>query len=226
MFNGFSDKTVDFMWGIRFNNEKPWFEAHKEDYLTHFYNPMKELAVQVHQTLDGAHPELGLVSKVSRIYRDARRLAGRGPYKDRLWCSWEKPSEDWSGDPVFWLEVAPEGYTYGLGYYYARPVTMMKFRARLDRDPKPFEKIVRKLNRQTLFSLESEGYKRPKGDPGKLLFDWYNSRGFSLLANRPHDGLLYSPDLAGHLIEAFESLVPLYEYLISLDGDADPREPA
>ena len=32
MFQGFSQETVDFMWGIRFNNEKSWFEAHKADY--------------------------------------------------------------------------------------------------------------------------------------------------------------------------------------------------
>ena len=30
MFTGFTDETVDFMWGIRFNNERTWFEAHKE----------------------------------------------------------------------------------------------------------------------------------------------------------------------------------------------------
>ena len=29
MFEGFSQQTVDFMWCIRFNNERPWFEAHK-----------------------------------------------------------------------------------------------------------------------------------------------------------------------------------------------------
>ena len=33
MFTGFTDAAVDFMWGIRFNNERPWFEAHKESYL-------------------------------------------------------------------------------------------------------------------------------------------------------------------------------------------------
>ena len=32
MFTGFTDATVDFLWGIRFNNERPWFEAHKEIY--------------------------------------------------------------------------------------------------------------------------------------------------------------------------------------------------
>ena len=34
MFTGFTDATVDFLWGIRFNNERPWFEAHKETYLS------------------------------------------------------------------------------------------------------------------------------------------------------------------------------------------------
>ena len=29
MFQGFSQETVDFMWGIRFNNDRGWFEAHK-----------------------------------------------------------------------------------------------------------------------------------------------------------------------------------------------------
>ena len=29
MFQGYSQETVDFMWGIRFNNERGWFLAHK-----------------------------------------------------------------------------------------------------------------------------------------------------------------------------------------------------
>ena len=46
MFTGYSDATVDFMWGIRFNNERAWFEANKETYLTHFQQPMRELAAR------------------------------------------------------------------------------------------------------------------------------------------------------------------------------------
>ena len=26
MFTGFTDAAVDFMWGIRFNNERPWLK--------------------------------------------------------------------------------------------------------------------------------------------------------------------------------------------------------
>ena len=55
MFTGFSDATVDFLWGIRFNNEKPWFEEHKEIYLKELYHPMRsigeELADMMHRGL-------------------------------------------------------------------------------------------------------------------------------------------------------------------------------
>ena len=131
MFEGFSDKTVDFMWGIRFNNEKSWFEAHKEEYLTYFYNPMRELGRQVFDGMTQRHGDLGLVLKVSRIYRDARRLHGRGPYKDHLWLCVEQPAEQWTAHPTFWFELTPDGWSYGLGYYMARPLTMAKLRARI-----------------------------------------------------------------------------------------------
>ena len=30
-FEGYSPAALDFLWGIRFNNERGWFLAHKED---------------------------------------------------------------------------------------------------------------------------------------------------------------------------------------------------
>lgn len=223
MFQGFSDATTDFMWGIRFNNEKSWFEAHKREYLETFYQPMRALADEVYGRFMEGHGELDLVSRVSRIYRDARRLHGRGPYKDRLWFSMERPREDWVAQPVYWFELEPEGYSYGLGYWSAPALTMAKFRARLDRDPKPFEKLVRAFNRQEVFVLQGEDYKRPKGETAPLLAPWYNKKGFSLACNRPHDALLRSHDLADALCRGFESLLPLYRYLMLLEGDPDPR---
>ncbi|MDR2501842.1 MAG: DUF2461 domain-containing protein [Oscillospiraceae bacterium] len=31
-FEGFSQRTVDFMWELRFNNNKTWFTQHKEEF--------------------------------------------------------------------------------------------------------------------------------------------------------------------------------------------------
>lgn len=225
MFQGFRPQTVDFMWGIRFNNERAWFYAHKQEYLDDLYQPMRDLGRQVYETLMADNGDLGLVMKVSRIYRDARRLHGRGPYKDHLWLSVERQGEDWAGDPVFWFELEPEKYSFGLGYYWAPPLTMAKFRARLDRDPKPFEKLVRAFGRQDLFVLEGEDYRRPKGEaPSRLLEPWYNKKYFSLICERPLGEEIYSPALADTVGAGLRSLVPMYRWLITLSGDPDPGD--
>ena len=39
MFNGFTQKTIDFMWNIRLNNNKAWFEEHKDEYISDFHAP-------------------------------------------------------------------------------------------------------------------------------------------------------------------------------------------
>ena len=117
MFTGFTDETVDFMWGIRFNNERTWFEAHKDVYLTQFYQPMRELSAELYDFIREKRPDYGLISKVTRIYRDARRLHGRGPYKESLWFSVEQPSEQWTAHPTLWFELSPDGWYCGMGYY-------------------------------------------------------------------------------------------------------------
>lgn len=225
MFTGFTDETVDFMWGIRFNNERSWFEAHKEIYLEHFYRPMVELADEIYAFLREQRPDYGLVRKVTRIYRDARRLHGRGPYKESLWFTVEQPSEQWTAHPVFWFELMPEGWTCGMGYYMPRPVTMAKLRARIDRDPGTMEKMMRALSRQETFVLETEDYRRPKSAaPSPLLEPWYRAKSFSITHSDKLTDALFSREIVDWLKEQLPFLLPWYGYFVTLDGDPDPRD--
>lgn len=223
MFEGFSQETLDFMWGIRFNNEKVWFEAHKEQYLKTLYNPMKDLNRQVYAALLERHKHLDLSAKVSRIFRDARRLRGRGPYKDHLWMSLERLTDDWTDHPAFWFELEPEGYTWGMGYFMPTALTMAKFRARLDSSPKPFEKLVRAFNKQAVFVLDGEDYKKPKGETTPLLEPWYHKKSLTLVGHG-EAGETFTPDFADNLVAGYESLMPFYEFFLSLEGDSDPRQ--
>ena len=177
MFTGFTDATVDFLWGIRFNNERPWFEAHKETYLSELYRPMKDLGAEIYDFLSEQRPDDPMVCRVSRIYRDARRLHGRGPYKDHLWFCVERPAEDWTTRPTFWFELGPDYWGYGMGCWMARPMDMAKLRSRIVRDPKPMEKLTKALRSQTEFTLGGDTYKRPKaGAPSELLAPWFQMK--------------------------------------------------
>ena len=224
MFQGFSQETVDFMWGIRFNNEKSWFEAHKVQYQTCFLEPMRELGAQVQEQILDRYPKSGLNLKISRIYRDARRLFGRGPYKDHLWLSLFRWGNESGGYPVFWFELAPESWSYGMGFWDAQAVTMMKHRSRIDRDPKPLLKLHNRLEKQTEFVLEGPAYSRPKPCAEPKLAEWYNKRVLSIGHEEPLTEAIYDPALADRLVEGFSFLMPYYDYFSTLWADPDPRE--
>lgn len=226
MFTGFTDETVDFMWGIRFNNERSWFEAHKDIYVTQFYEPMRELGDEIYAFIQEKRPDYGLIRKVTRIYRDARRLHGRGPYKESLWFSVEQPAEQWTAKPTFWFELMPEGWTYGLGYYMPKPLTMAKLRARIDRDPGAMEKLTRQLSRQQEFALESQDYKKPRGQaPSAILEPWYRVKSFSICHEDKLTDELFCRDIVERLKAGYEWLLPWYDYFVTLDGDPDPTAP-
>lgn len=225
MFQGFSQETIDFLWGVRFNNERSWFEAHKQDYLTHLLQPMKELGADVQARLLERYPDSQLNLKISRIYRDARRLFGRGPYKDHLWFSLFRWDEGEDGArPVLWFELMPDGWSYGMGFWCAKPVVMEKHRARIDRDPAPLRKLEKALRRQELFTLNGPEYARRKEAPDPLLADWYNKKSLSVGRECPLTEELYSPALVDTLTDGFSFLMPYYDYFSTLWADADPRE--
>ena len=223
MFQGFSQESVDFLWGIRFNNDREWFQAHKQEYLDHVDTPLKELGREVAARMAEKYPKHGLELKVSRIYRDARRLHGRGPYKSHMWFVLRRPGDYEGAVPSFYFEISPQCWSVGMGCYDATAMTMAKLRARIDRDPAPVEKLARKLNKHPDFALYGQEYKRPKGDPGPLLSPWYNRRQIGINADFNCEGVLFTPELVDTVMEGFAFLEPFWAYLQTLPGDPAPE---
>ena len=217
MFQGFSQGAIDFSVGASVSTtSEVGFLAHKEEFLTLVDAPMRELAAQVSQAMTEEFPKLGLELKVSRIYRDARRLYGRGPYKSHLWFSLRMAGDRWAERPVLWFEIYPAGYAYGMGIYEAKPATMARFRQDMDEHPQTMMKLARAFQKQTRFRLEGEEYKRAKGHPQPPLDQWYNRKTIDLTCQREIDALLYSPGLVEELLDAFEELLPYYHYFTAL----------
>ena len=219
MFNGFSQRTIDFMWNLRVNNEKAWFEENKEDFKRDFQEPMKALGLEVFERITALYPNHGFIHKLSRIYKDARRVRDGNPYRCNLWFSIERPSEEWTSTPVFWFELTPDDWSYGLGYYQAKPATMAKLRARIDSNPEKFEKFIAPLEKQDEFVFEGDEYARKKEAPTPKTAAWYNKKSFSLIHRQEHGDELFSRELTDRLVSGYKFLTPFYDYFITLDSD-------
>ncbi len=223
MFHGFNKKSTEFLWGIRLNNDRGWFLEHKQDYKDTVDTPLRALADDVWSRLtDEDGLEIGY--RVSRIYRDARRVRDGRPYKDSLWFSLEKDHEDWQSKPVFFFEISPEGYMIGMGMYQATPAYMKRFRARLDAHPAEFERIVADLSAQMNFDVHGEEYKRPKAEKDGILADWYNRKSIAVMTEGQGHAKLYKPGFVNTLCDEFRKLIPLYNFLVSLEDVPNQTE--
>ena len=211
MFTGYSDKTVDFFWDIRFNNSREWFHPRKDQFNEYIMIPTKELSGELYDWLTERYPQLHLNLHISKIYRDARRLFGRGTLKDHIWFSFQNELEGRENAPCLWFEVGCEGYSYGFGYW-SQPAATARFRKYADQHPKELEKLARKLDRQQTFFLRGDEYARPKGHADDALSGWYNRRSFSIACEREYDELSYSRDLLDAVKAGYEFLIPYYEY--------------
>lgn len=210
MFNGFTQETSDFLWELMFHNERPWFQEHKEQFERCLKSPFDALARETLALLAERFPEEAWNLHISRIYRDARRLYGKGPYKDHLWFTiWEGGER---GDsPAFWFEVSASDYGYGLGFWNMGAEQMGEYRRCIDADPAGMERLARGILGQDTFRLYGEDYKRPKGDKGKLLNPWYNKKWVGLECRHDFGGILFSPELPRILTEGYSFLMPYYE---------------
>ena len=209
MFTGFTPETVDFLWGIRLNNNREWFMAHKSDYVQTLYEPMKALGWELFQPfLD----KPGHILKVSRIYRDAR-LHHPLPYKESLWICIRKDVEWWAENPCLFFEINPDGIFYGFSLWRPKPAAMKAFRQQLAADPAEFLQIVAQVEASTGMTVTAEQYARPEKCENPELERFYLWKSnIGVMVNEPFSQATFGPELAVRIGEFLEKLAPLYEY--------------
>lgn len=209
MFTGFTPETIDFLWGIRMNNNRDWFLEHKKQYVDTLYQPMKSLGADLFQPFLN---RTGDILKVSRIYRDAR-LHHPQPYKESLWICIRRDVEWWAENPCLFFEIRPEGVSYGFSLWKPKSSAMEAFRRRLAAHPEEFPEILERVQKDVGMELTAVCYKRPKEAPSQALapyFAWKED--ISLIVNEPVGEKLFGPELGRRAGTFLEKLIPLYDY--------------
>ena len=209
MFEGFSPETIDFLWGIRMNNNREWFQANKKTYVDFVYEPMKALGKELFEPF---LEKPGNVLKVSRIYRDAR-MHPPEPYKESLWICIRQDVEWWAENPCLYFEVNPEGVSYGFFIWKPRTASMEDFRRYISAYPDEFLNLIRSTEEAVGQPILADTYKRPKPTDNKDLepyFAWRGQIGCTRdIAPGPE---MFGPELKNEVMDFFEKLTPLYDF--------------
>ncbi len=209
MFTGFTPETMDFLWGIRMNNNRDWFTQHKGDYVRTLYEPMKELGQAVFQPF---LERPGNLLKVSRIYRDAR-MHPPTPYKESLWLCIRRDVDWWAENPCLYFELNPEGANYGFFYWKPRTAMLEDFRRNISAKPDDFLKLISDTEAAVGQPVTAECYKRPKPTDNPALIPYFAWKGQIGCTREIAPGdRLFGSQLEEEVSGFFEALTPLYKY--------------
>jgi len=115
-FEGFSPDATRFLAGLAANNNRDWFQAHRETYEQTVREPMKALVGEFEARFGRG--------KISRINRDNRFFKDRPPYKTHIDA----------GVGGYYLSLSSHGFYVGTGFYMPDSSVLEKFRAAIDRD--------------------------------------------------------------------------------------------
>ncbi len=210
MFTGFSPETVDFLWGIRLNNRRDWFQEHKEDYQRYLYAPMKELSREIFAHFQDV-PNLDC--KLSRIYKDAR-MHPAVPYKESLWLSMRPAELPWSEQPTLYFEIVPEGYRYGFVLWSPKKEAMEGYRRLLAERPEEFPALVSRMEKASGISFYGDEYYRKKPCPDPAVAPYYNLKNLQFIRSGEPGELMFSSELAKTVTDTLKALYPIYEYCL------------
>lgn len=169
MFTGFNDRTLKFLRGLKKNNNKPWFEAHRKEYDEYLREPSKALVETMAFLFREQRMPFVANARVSlfRINRDIRFSNDKSPYKSHIGFSFplEGVSKDrWCG---LYFGFNPKGasdvsLTMGGGIWQPMPDQLKEIRAKIAHDHKELTKILNEKNFKKQFpgGLTGESLKR------------------------------------------------------------------
>lgn len=215
-FTGFPKELTDFLWQLRFNNNKEWFDKNRDKYKALLKDPMDSFAFDMSQMLVKSSGIVAIPA-VSRMNRDIRFSKNKEPYRDHKWVVFKREDGAWKDKPAMFFEIGPEYYMIGMGIYESLPAYMKAFRKKVDSNTAEFERLIKQYDNSDFFSLEGDLYKRKFAeDKSNAVLNWYQRKSIALICSRSIDELVNSRELLDFCHKQFQFLIPMMDYMMSV----------
>ena len=216
----------------RLHDSKAWFEAHREDYDRLVLEPLRQLVVEMAPIILTIDPEVVTLPRVgrtiSRIFRDTRFSRDKSTFREHLWISFNRGKrERYQSVPELFLDLSPEGCSYGCGWYCPGTERMEALRRLILSGDREVLRTVRAMDRQRRFRMEGELYRRPRyPEAPRELSPWLDRKELYFCRETADPAFLYAPDLGRQVAEELTALAPFYRLLWKAEAASRSSSPA
>lgn len=206
--------TFEFLENLAKNNNRDWFQDHKEWY-TQSHEEMIAFAAKINELM-ATHDHIEPVSakkSLFRIYRDVRFSKDKSPYKQHWAGSLKRASKLLRGG--YYYHIEPGGSFIGAGFWGPNAEDLKLIRSHIAFDPSEIEKVANSnLIKSTFGGIVGEKLKNPPrgynaDDPG---IEWLKHKQF-IVRKSFSDKEVLSDDFAQKMNESFKAVRPFFDYM-------------
>jgi uncharacterized protein (TIGR02453 family) len=212
-------QTLKFLTGLKKNNNKPWFDAHRAQYdaaRIDFQNFIQLVIDALGKT------DLSVAGQTAReclfrINRDVRFSKDKSPYKSNFGAS-IKPGGRKSGLAGYYFHLEPGNSFVGGGLWMPEPADVKKVRQEIDYNWDEFQSILTDKKFKAVFGdvYQGEGVSLvtvPKGyEKDNPALDYLKLKSF--IAEMPlSDEELTKATLHKKTVTAFQALQPFLQFI-------------
>ncbi len=213
-FEGFPREYIDFLWELRMNNNTEWFNENRERYDYLIKEPMKLYSEEMTERLNDMGLGETFYPAISRTNRDIRFSKDKSPYKDRKWVVFNYGEGRWQRKSCFYFEIAPEGWSAGVGFYEAESDYMNRYRKKLAADHAAVRRLDKLISSQDMFKPDVRMYKKkfaPEGTPEDIK-KWFQYRNIAFTSDYRIDEALFARSILDITEKGFKFLKPVFMY--------------
>jgi uncharacterized protein (TIGR02453 family) len=210
--------TLDFLTGIKCNNNRDWFIANRPHYLEakeNFESFVQEIIDKI-IIFDPIMKGLEAKSCVYRINRDIRFSNDKSPYKSHLGAfivrGGKKNGDKFAG---YYFHIEPGKSIMAGGAYTPPTPWLTAIREKISDAPEEFISITKSKEFLKYFgSIDGEKLKTaPKGYPKDHPHIELLKLKSYLVVNEASDKMVLSDGFGNHVISVFKAMKPLNDYL-------------
>ena len=212
---GIESSTLKFLKDLEKNNNREWFQSHKELYENTLEN-IKETSAEVKERL--GKKDLIEDAKVFRIYRDVRFSKDKAPYKNNLGIHFKRATKKLRGG--YYLHIQPGQSFAGGGFWAPEPDDLKRIRDEFAFDAKPIQKITSNKTFVKYFgTLQGDELKTaPSGyDRNHPAIDLIRKKQFTVM-RKFSDKEVTDKNFVKEVVATFDAMRPFFDYMSEVLG--------
>ena len=216
-FPGFPPEALKFLRALKKNNDRDWFQEHKEKFEEVVRNPMLELLARINDDLMKFAPDYVTepAKAIFRIYRDTRFSKDKTPYKTHLAAVFSHRVMPRNHGAGFYFQVSTDKVGVGGGIYGPPPDLLRSIRSHVAENHSQYDKAIRDVNAKKIAGkFEGQALTRvPKGwDPEHPAAELLKCRSLFFYAELPPETML-RPTLEKEITSRFRAIAKFVQLL-------------